>query len=118
MLTRFLSPMKNVWGEAKEDQDTTSSSRSPKNDLSEFCNQDQIKQYQTVVVQLIWLTGLGRFDIAVHVMNMSRFRQQPRVGHLESLKSIIGYLANFPDGSLRFRTHEPDYSNLPHKKYD
>ena len=25
---------------------------------------------------------------------------------------------NFPHGSLRFRTHEPDYSNLPHKEYD
>ena len=51
-------------------------------------------------------------------MAMSRFRQQPRVGHLERLKRIIGYLANFPHGSLRLRIHEPDYSNLPHKEYD
>ena len=55
-------------------------------DLSEFCDQDKIKQYQTIVGQLIWLAGLGRFDIAVHVMSMSRFRQQPRVGHLERPK--------------------------------
>ena len=47
----------------------------PKIDLSEFCDQDQIKQYETIVGQLIWITGLGRFDIAVHVMTMSRFRQ-------------------------------------------
>ena len=46
-------------------------------DLSEFCDQDQIRQYQTMVGQLIWLTGLGRFDIGVYVMTMSRFRQQP-----------------------------------------
>ena len=45
----------------------------PESDLSEFCNQDQIKQYQTIVGQLFWLSGLGRFDIAVHVMTMSRF---------------------------------------------
>ena len=51
-------------------------------------------------------------------MTMSRFRQHPRVGHLERPKRIIGYLVNFPHGSLRFRTHEPDYSNLPHKEYD
>ena len=51
-------------------------------------------------------------------MTMSRFRQQHRVGHLERLERIIGYLANFPCGSLRFRTHEPDYSNLPQKEYD
>ena len=39
-------------------------------DLSEFCNQDEIKQYQTIVGQLIWLSGLGRFDIAVHHDNV------------------------------------------------
>ena len=90
----------------------------PESDISYFCDQDQIKQYQTIVGQLIWLSGLGRFDIAVHVMTMSRFRQQPRIGHLERLKKIVGYLANFPHGALRFRLHEPDYSNLPHKEYD
>ena len=68
----------------------------PESDTSEFCDQDQTKQYQTIVGQLIWLSGLGRFDIAVHVMTMSRFRQQPRIGHLERLKKIVGYLANFP----------------------
>ena len=51
-------------------------------------------------------------------MTMSRFRQRPRIGHLERLKKIIGYLANLPHGSLRFRLHEPEYSNLPHKEYD
>ena len=90
----------------------------PENDLSDFCDQDQTKEYQTIVGQLIWFSGLGRFDIAAHAMKMSRFRQQPRVGHHVRLKRIIGYLANFPHGSLRFRTHEPDYSNLPHKEYD
>ena len=90
----------------------------PEKDQSEFCDQDQIKQYQTIVGQLIWLSGLGRFDIAVHIMTRSRFRQQPRIGHLERLKKIIGYLANFPCGCLRFRLHKPDYSNLPHREYD
>ena len=77
----------------------------PESDLSDFCNRDQIKQYQTIVGQLIWHSGLGRFDIAVHVMTIYRFRQPPRIGHLERLKKIIGYLANLPHGSLRFRLH-------------
>ena len=42
----------------------------------------------------------------------------PEFGHLERLKKIVGYLANLPHGALRFRLHEPDYSNLPHKEYD
>ena len=90
----------------------------PENDLSEFCDQDQIKQYQTIIGELILLSGLGRFDIAVHIMTMSRVRQQARIGHLERVKKIIGCLANFPHGSLRFRLHEPDYSNLPHRDYN
>ena len=51
-------------------------------------------------------------------MTMSRFRQQPSIEHLERQKRIIGSLANFLHGSLRFRTHEPDCSNLPDKEYD
>ena len=89
----------------------------PESDTSDFCDQDQTKQYQTIVGQLIWLAGLGRFDIAVHVITMSRFRQ-PKIRHLERIKKIVGYLANFPHGALRFRLHESDYSNLPHKEYD
>ena len=61
----------------------------PENDLSEFCDQDQIKQYQTIVGQLIWLSGLGRFHIAVHIMTMSRFRQPPRIGQLVRLKNWL-----------------------------
>ena len=90
----------------------------PESDTSDFCDQDQTKQYQTIVGQLIWLAELGRFDIAVHVMTMSRFRQQHRIGYLERLKKIVGYLSNFPPGAIRFRLHEPDYSTLPHKEYD
>ena len=91
----------------------------PENDLSDFCHQDQIKEYQTIDGQLIWLSGLGKFDIGVHVMTI------PGSGNnleLDTFKGgwggIIGYLANFPHGSLRFRTHEPDYSNQSHKEND
>ena len=50
-------------------------------------------------------------------MTLSRFRQQPIVGHLERLQRT-GCLVSFSHGSLTFMTHEPDYSNLPHKEYD
>ena len=46
----------------------------PENVISDFCDQDQIKENQTIAGQLIWLSGLGRFDMEVHVMTMSRFR--------------------------------------------
>ena len=59
-------------------------------DTSELCDEHQTKQFQTLIGQLQWLISLGRFDIAVHVMSLSRFRAQPRKGHLDRAKRIVG----------------------------
>ena len=53
----------------------------PELDTSELCDDHQTKQFQTLIGQHQWLISLGRFDIAVHVMSLSRFRAQPRKGH-------------------------------------
>ena len=79
----------------------------PELDTSELCDEHQTKQFQTLIGQLQWLLSLGRFDIAVHVMSLSRFRAQPRKGHLDRAKRIVGYLLFLPDGAIRFRTGEP-----------
>ena len=49
--------------------------------LSEFCDQDQFKQYKPIVGQLFKITGFGSFNIAVCVMTMSRFRCQAQEDH-------------------------------------
>ena len=51
-------------------------------------------------------------------MTMSRFRAAPRKGHLERVKRIYSYLLKFKDSKIRFRTHEPDYSDIQHVKQD
>ena len=90
----------------------------PELDTSELCDDQQTKQFQTLIGQLKWLISLGRFDIAVHVMSLSRFRAQPRKGHLDRAKRIVGYLLFLPDGAIRFRTGEPDFSSLKDQEYD
>ena len=90
----------------------------PELDTSELCDDHQTKQFQTLIGQLQWLISLGRFDIAVHVMSLSRFRVQPRKGHLDRAKRIVGYLLILPDGAIRFRTGEPDFSSLKDQEYD
>ena len=85
---------------------------------SELCDDHQTKQFQTLIGQLQWPISLGRFDIAVHVMSLSRFRAQPRKGHLDRAKRIVGYLLFLPDGAIRFRTGEPDFSSLKDQEYD
>ena len=67
---------------------------------------------------LQWVVTLGRFDVATAVMTMSRFRMEPRTGHLKRLHQIYGYLRRFRDGAIRVRTHEPDYSSLEDQTYD
>ena len=87
-------------------------------DTSELCDEHQTKQFQTLIGQLQWLISLGHFDIAVHVMSLSRFRAQPRKGHLDRAKRIVGYLLFLPDGAIRLRTGEPDFSSQKDQEYD
>ena len=84
----------------------------------ELCDEHQTNQLQTLVGQLQWLISPGHVDIAVHVMSLSRFRAQPRKGHLDRTKRIVGYLLFLPDGAIRFRTGEPDFSSLNDQEYD
>ena len=84
----------------------------------ELCDEHQTNQFQTLVGQLQWLISPGHFDIAVHVMSLSRFRAQPRKGHLDRAKRIVGYLLFLPDGAIRFRTGEPDFLSLNDQEYD
>jgi hypothetical protein len=49
---------------------------------------------------------------------MSGFRIAPRVGHLNRLKRIYGYLLKMKHASIRVRTEEPDFSDLPDNVHD
>jgi len=80
---------------------------SPELDETPLLDQDGIRKYQSVIGALQWCVTLGRFDIAVSVMTMGRFRAAPREGHLERLMRICGYLKKLPDGGIRFRTGKP-----------
>ena len=51
-------------------------------------------------------------------MSLSRFRAQPRKGHLHRAKRIVGYILFLPDSAIRFRTGEPDFSSLKDQEYD
>jgi len=90
----------------------------PELDDSELLDQTGIQQYQSLIGSLQWAISLGRFDIATAVMSMSSFRAAPRRGHLQRLQRICGYLTKMKHATIRFRTHQPDYSDLPSKEYD
>jgi hypothetical protein len=51
-------------------------------------------------------------------MNMSGFHIAPRIGHLERLRRIYGYLLKMRFASNRVRTEEPNCSDVPDHQYD
>jgi hypothetical protein len=67
---------------------------------------------------LQWAVSLGRFDIQMATMTVSRFREAPRVGHLNQLKSIYGYLKKFASAAIHVRILEPDLGELPDQKFN
>jgi hypothetical protein len=49
---------------------------------------------------------------------MSGFRIAPRIGHLGSLRHKYGYLSKMRFASIRVRTEEPNYSDIPDHQYN
>ena len=90
----------------------------PELDNSELASDDLITKFMCMVGQLQWAVTLGRYDILAHVMSMSRFRLAPKVGHIERMKRIYGYLSRTKHYALRLRTDEPNYMHLLDLEYD
>jgi hypothetical protein len=90
----------------------------PELDETELLDNDGISRFQSLIGQLQWAVSLGRFDVATAVMTMSSYRVQPREGHMERAKRMIGYLSKMKHACIRVRTEEPEYSDLPETRYD
>jgi hypothetical protein len=78
----------------------------------------KIAQYQSMIDALQWIVTIGQFDIHSAVMTMSGFRMAPRIGHLNRLRRIYGYLLKMKLASIRVRTDKLDISDLPDNAYD
>jgi hypothetical protein len=89
----------------------------PELDTLELVDQTGVQQYQLLIGSLQWAISLGRFDIATAVMSLLSFRAIPCQGHLEQAKRICSYLYWMRHTTIRFRTHEPDYSDLPNVEH-
>ena len=87
--------------------------------LSKYVNQhSHLNLSRNVCLSVLYDLDFNNFDIAFHVMSLSRFRAQPRKGHLDRAKRIVGCLLFLPDVTIRFRTGEPDFSSLKDQEYD
>ena len=90
----------------------------PELDTTDILEGQQANHYLTMVGQLQWLITMGRYDIQAQVVSMSRFRAQPRQGHLERQQRIYAYVIRTKEYAARVRITEPDYSYLPQQNFD
>ena len=92
----------------------------PELDNTELCNEEQITKYMCMLGQLQWAVTPGRYDILAHVMSMSmsRLRLAPKIGHLERLKRLYGYLSKTKHFAIKYRTEEPNYCHLPEQEHN
>ena len=90
----------------------------PELDYTELCNEELITKYMCMIGQLQWAIMLGRYDILAHFMSMSSFRLAPKIGCLERMKRLYGYLAKTKHFAIRYRTKGSDCSHLPKHEYE
>src|SRR5688572_23801119 len=77
-------------------------------DESDFLDDVGLHLYWKLLGMLQWAVTLGCIGIMCAVMTMGGFRCQPRIGHLNRLKRIFGFLQNYTSCSIKFRTEELD----------
>jgi hypothetical protein len=87
-------------------------------DTSVLFTTKQVAYYQSMIGSWQWIVTIGSFVLHTALMTMSGFRIAPRLGHLERLRRIYGYLSKMRFALIRVRTEEPDYSDVPDHQYD
>ncbi len=74
----------------------------PELDYSPFLHDKPAQYYMELIGILRWIAELGRMDIMVDVSMLSSFTMQPRIGHLDQVFHIFGYLKRNKRATLIF----------------
>ena len=64
----------------------------PELDMTPELTPEMTSRYQQLVGILRWCVELGRIDICLEVAKLSAYNANPRVGHLEAVYGVFGYL--------------------------
>ena len=114
---RFL-PSDVPWRKPSPVKSVLDKNNHPELDNSEQASADLTTKFMCMAGQLQWAVTICRYDLLAHDMSMSRFRLAPKVGHIERMKRIYGYLSRTKHYALMFRTDEPNYMHVPDLDYD
>lgn len=90
----------------------------PGTDTSRELDSEGMRYFQELVGVLRWAIELGRVDILLEVSLLSSHLAMPRVGHLQQVYHIFGYLKASPRRRLFFDPDHPKISETRFRQFD
>jgi hypothetical protein len=115
---QMLAPSKGVPFALRNHSTPMADSYHPETDDSPLLNAKEASQYRAMIGSANWIITLGRVDICYAIQAMSRFNMAPRIGHLEAMKRVFGYLKKYPKGRIVVDTSFPDHSAYKANDFD
>ena len=89
----------------------------PELDTTPELKADGLQWYQELIGSLRWACEIGRVDILLETTLMASYSAIPRVGHLENVLHIFGYLKSHKKFRLCFDCSCPQFSPNKFKEY-
>jgi hypothetical protein len=102
-----ISKMERKYGPLSKTKTPIPPNDEPELDESEPCGDADRKQYQAMIGIGTWCVQLGRTDICYGICSLSRFAAAPRVGHLQRLRRLMGYLKLNPKRYIVMDYNDP-----------
>ena len=99
--------VEGIFGELKKYTHPQDVGDHPELDNSEILGDSDHKKYQMLIGMLVWLNTLGRSDISHATASLSRFTACPRVGHLDRVLRVFGYLKMKPNRRIVIDSDDP-----------
>ena len=95
-----------------------SSNYRPELDYTPFLDDKAANYYMELIGILRWLVELGRIDIMVDVSLLSSYTMQPRMGHLDQVFHIFGYLKRNKRATIVFDESRVDWDETSFERHD
>jgi hypothetical protein len=90
----------------------------PSEDVSKEMDAEGVQYYQELIGVLRWAVELGCVDMLLEVALLSSHLALPRVGHLQQVYHIFGYLKRSPRRRLFFDPGYPKISESRFRQFD
>ena len=90
----------------------------PELDTSDELKSDGIQYFQELIGVLRWAVELGRVDILLETSLLSTHLAMPRIGHLNQVYRMFGYLKLYPKRKLAFDAQHPMISERMFRKHE